>query len=147
MARIAEAVTTKGSTLRGYNFTSLGLMNADGSTFNPAGNISRLDLAVALVRALGSDAEAQSRAGTNVTVVYNGQTLTLTDNAEIPAAMRGYVQLALDKGILQAFYTLEQGPFDFVPTLKARVKANDATTRAFLAYALNNYRGRFITGN
>ncbi len=147
MARIAEAVTTKGSTLRGYNFTSLGLMNANGSTFNPAGIISRLDLAVALVRALGSDAEAQNRAGTNVTVVYNGQTLTLTDNAEIPAAMRGYVQLALDKGILQAFYTLEQGPFDFEPTLKARVKANDATTRAFLAYALNNYRGRFITGN
>jgi serine protease AprX len=146
-ARIAEAVTAKGSTLRGYNFTSQGLMNATGTAFNPTSKINRLDLAVALVRALGSDDEAQSKAGTNVTVVYNGQTLTLTDNAEIPLAMRGYVQLALDKGILQAFYTLEQGPFDFQPTLKARVRVNDATTRAFLAYALNNYRRHFVTGN
>ncbi|MBA2503768.1 MAG: peptidase S8, partial [Pyrinomonadaceae bacterium] len=115
--------------------------------FNPAGNASRLDLAVALVRSLGLDAEAKAKAGSNVTVTYNGQTLVLADNAEIPLALRGYVQIALDKRILQAFYTLEQGPFDFAPTLKARVKPADPTTRAFMAYALDNFRTRFNAGN
>jgi len=61
--------------------------------------------------------------------------------------VRGYVQLALDKGLLQAFFAFEQGPFDFQPVLKARVKANDATTRAFTAYALDNFRQRFTAGN
>ncbi len=122
-------------------------MSASGSTFNPSGNISRLDLAVALVRALGLDSEAKAKAGSTVTVVNNGQQLALTDNATIPAALRGYVQFALDKGILQAYFTLEQGPFDLFPTMKARVKVNDPVTRAWLAYALNNYRQHFVAGN
>lgn len=147
LAAIAEAATARGSNLRDWNFVPNGMMSASGSTFNPAGNISRLDLAVALVRALGLDSEAKAKAGSNVTVTYSGQTLTLTDNADIPSAMRGYVQLALDKGILQAYFTLEQGPFDLQPTLKARVKANDPTTRAWMAYALDHYRARFVAGN
>ncbi|HLM61687.1 MAG TPA: S-layer homology domain-containing protein, partial [Pyrinomonadaceae bacterium] len=146
-AAIAEAVTAKGSNLRDYNFTPDGMMSANGSTFNPTGNVSRLDVAVALVRALGLDAEAKAKAGSLVTVNYNGQTLALTDNAEIPSALRGYVQIALDKGILQAFYTLEQGPFDFAPTLKARVKAGDPMTRGFMAFSLDNYSRRFVAGN
>ena len=117
------------------------------STFNPSGKITRTDLAVALVRALGLDSEAKAMAGSNVTVNYSGQTLTLADNADIPLAMRGYVQIALDKGILQAYFTLEQGPFDLQPTLKARVKPSDPTTRAWMAYALSNYSARFAAGN
>ena len=147
LAAIAEAVTTKGSNLRDWNFGPSGMMSASGSTFNPAGNISRLDLAVALVRALGLDAEAKAKAGSTVTVSFSGQTLVVEDNTDIPLAMRGYVQFALDKGILQAFFTLEQGPFDLQPTLKARVKPNDPTTRAWMAYALDHYRARFVVGN
>jgi serine protease AprX len=104
-------------------------------------------MAVALVRALGLDAEAKQKAGTTVTATYSGIAVPLADNAEIPLALRGYVQLALDKGLLQAFFNFEQGPFDFQPVLKARVKANDATTRAFMAYALDNFRQRFAAGN
>ena len=110
-------------------------------------NTSRLDTAVALVRALGLDDAAKAKAGSIVTAQYNGQTIALADNNEIPSALRGYVQLALDKGLLQAYFALEQGPFDFQPTLKARVRANDATTRAFMAYALDNFRQRFVAGN
>lgn len=144
---IAEAVTASGSTLRDYNFTPAGMMSPIGAIFKGQGEISRLDLAVALVRALGLDTEAKAKAGTNVTVTYSGQTLTLTDNASIPAAQRGYVQFALDKGILQAYFTLEQGPFDPQPTLKARVKPADPVTRAWLAYALDHYRQHFVAGN
>jgi serine protease AprX len=122
-------------------------MTAVGSTFNPLGAATRLDTAVALVRALGLDAEAKAKAGTLVTASYNGQTMVLADNAEIPASMRGYVQLALDRGLLQASFSLEQGAFDLQPVLKARVKANEAATRAFMAYALDNFRQRFAAGN
>ena len=146
-APIAEAVTASGSTLRDWNFTPAGMMSASGSSFNPNGSVSRLDMAVALVRALGLDAEAKAKAGTPVTVTYNGISVTLTDNAEIPSAMRGYVQIALDKGLLQAFFSIDQGPFEFQPTLKARVKPADAATRAFMAFALDNFRQHFVTGN
>jgi serine protease AprX len=151
LAAIAEAVVAKGSTLRDY-FTDGasapdGMMSAAGPSFNPNSTVKRIDIAVALVRALGLDAEAKAKAGSLVTVTYSGQTLVLTDNGDIPPALRGYVQLALDKGILQAFFSLEQGPFDLFPTLKARVKPNDTTTRAFMAYALDNFRSRFATGN
>jgi serine protease AprX len=61
--------------------------------------VSRLEQAVALVRALRLDAQARSRANTNVTV--NGQ--ALVDNAQIPGALRGYVQIAIDRGVMQAF--------------------------------------------
>jgi serine protease AprX len=147
LAPIAEAVTANGSTLRDWNYAPAGMLAAYGSTFNPTANVSRLETAVALVRALGLDAEAKAKAGTVVTASYNGQTFALADNSEIPSAMRGYVQLALDKGLLQAFFNLEQGPFDFQPTLKARVKAGEPTTRAFMAYALDNFRQRFVAGN
>ena len=147
LEQIAEAVTADGSTLRDWNFTPQGMMSANGSSFNPGGLISRLNMAVALVRALGLDAQARALAGTNITVLSNGETLVLADNADIPAAVRGYAQIALDKQILQAFFSLEQGPFDFQPTLKARVKPNNPSTRAFLSFGLDHFRQHFASGN
>jgi serine protease AprX len=145
---IAEAVAANGSTLRDYNFTPAGMMSKPAPRlFKPTLNITRLDLAVALVRALGLDTEAKAKAGADVTVTYNGQTLTLTDNADIPSALRGYVQYALDKGIVQAYFSLEQGPYETQPTLKARVKPADPVTRAWLAFALDHYRQSFVAGN
>jgi len=151
-AAIAEAVTARGSTLRdwytGENSSApAGMMSATSMLFNPNATTSRLDLAVALVRALGFDADAKSKTGSAVTVSYSGQTLTLDDNASIPLALRGYVQDALDRGILQAYFTLTQGPFDPQPTLHASVKPNDPNTRAAMAYALDHYRQHFVAGN
>lgn len=144
---IAEAASANGSTLRDYTFAPKGMITTTGNVFDANGLISRTDVAVALVRALGFDDAAKAKAGQPVTVVYNGQTLTLTDNAEIPSALRGYVQFALDRQILQAYFTLEQGPFDFQPTLKARVKPSDNISRALMAYALDHYRQHFVAGN
>src|SRR6185295_14176519 len=151
-AAIAEAVTAKGSTLRDWytaenSLAPAGMMSANGSNFDPSGVTSRLDLAIALVRALGNDREAKAGAGANVTVTYSGQTLTLEDNADIPAALRGYVQLALDKGILQAQFSMTQGPYDQFPVMHAVVKPNDPNTRAAVAFALDHYRQHFVAGN
>jgi serine protease AprX len=147
LAALAEALTANGSTLRDWNFAPSGVMSASGNSFNPAYFATRLDIAVALVRALGLDNDAKAKAGAVVTANYNGQSISLSDNADIPVALRGYVQFALDKGILQAFFTMEQGPFDFQPKLTARVKPADPTTRAFMAFALDNFRQHFATGN
>jgi len=76
-----------------------GVFGVSGTTFVPAAQVNRLDAAVALVRALRLDKEARAKAGSTVT---SGGT-PLTDNAEIPAALRGYVQVAIDHGLLQAF--------------------------------------------
>jgi serine protease AprX len=147
LAAMAEAAAANGSTLRDWDFTPQGMFPVSGATFNPGNKISRLELAVALVRALGLDSEARAMAGSVVTASHNGQAIPVTDNSDIPAALRGYVQLALDRGILQAYFSLEQGPLDLQPTLKARILPEEPTTRAWTAFALDNFRKHFVAGN
>jgi serine protease AprX len=146
LAAIAEAVTASGSTLRDWDFRPAGMMSASGSLFSPGANATRLDVAVALVRALGLDEAARARAGLPLTVQYSGQTLVVADGDQVPAALRGHVQLALDTGILGATYALEQGPYDLQPRLTARVRPTATLTRAGMAYALDHYRATFASG-
>ncbi|HKY04615.1 MAG TPA: S8 family serine peptidase, partial [Blastocatellia bacterium] len=130
-AAIAEAVTSNGSTLRDLDFTPAGMMTAAGSSFNPSGAVSRVDLAVAFVRALGLDTEAKARAG--ATVTSNGS--PLIDGNQIPAALRGYVQIAIDKGLLEVYpaSVRQIGPGQFEAVPGPRVEPNRAVTRAELA--------------
>jgi serine protease AprX len=140
-------VTADGSTLRDYDFTPGGMIAAHSPSFSPGGAVTRTDLAVALVKALGLDAAAQAKAGSDVTATFNGTTVVVSDNSSIPSALRGYVQIALDKGILNALFSFQQGPNDFEPQLVARVKPTSAVTRSFLAFALDHYRQAFAAGN
>ncbi|HEV2915639.1 MAG TPA: S8 family serine peptidase [Pyrinomonadaceae bacterium] len=146
---IAEAVTSKGSTLRDFYtaenaLAPAGLMSAAGANFNPSGTVSRLDLAVAFVRALGLDAEAKAKAGSPVT--YAGQ--TVIDNGQIPSELRGYVQLAIDKGLLEVYQaSVEQTPLGIVAKPGPRVEPSASITRAALATKLNAFAQRFVAGN
>ncbi len=143
-AALAEAVTTKGSTLRDWNFAPDGLLNASGANFNPTGSISRLDLAVAFIRALGLDAEAKAKAGTNVT----SGGVTLSDNAQIPAPLRGYVQLAIERGFLEVYQAeVRQVGGQFVALPGPRGEPAASVTRAALAAKLNAFAARFAAGN
>jgi serine protease AprX len=141
----AEAATAAGSTLRDWNFAPQGLISASGSNFNPTGTVNRLDLAIAFVRALGLDAEAKARANTAVTTA--GQ--PLVDNASIAGPLRGYVQLALDKGVMEAFPAeLRQiAPGQFVAIPGPRFEPNTVVTRAGLAVKLIAFSQRFAAGN
>jgi serine protease AprX len=141
---IAESLTANGSTMRDFNFVPKGLLSSSGTTFNPLNNISRLDLAVAFVRALGRDDEARALANTNVTI--NGQ--VISDNAQIPGALRGYVQLAINKGLLETFaaQVIQTGPGQFTVLPGPRVEPNNTVTRAALAAKLNQFRQLFTTG-
>ncbi|CAN5386648.1 hypothetical protein BH10ACI1_BH10ACI1_14420 [soil metagenome] len=144
LLNIAEAVTAKGSTLRDYDFVPTGMMSFSGTSFNPTGNVNRLDLAVAFVKALGHDALAKSKANT---VVTSGG-VTLTDNSQIPGALRGYVQVAIDKGLFEAFpaQIIQIAPGQFQALPGPRFEPNTNVTRATLASKLNLYRQLFSIG-
>lgn len=144
LARIAEAVTAKGSTLRGYDFTADGLISASGANFNASGAINRLDLAVAFVRALGHDAQARSLANTNVT----SGGVALTDNAQIPGALRGYVQIAIDKGLFEAFpaQIIQIAPGQFQALPGPRFEPSTTVTRGTFAGKLTLFNQLFSTG-
>lgn len=89
-----------------------GVLGVSGATFGGSAQVNRLEQAVALVRALRLDKEAKALAGMAVTT--GGK--ALTDNADIPSGLRGYVQLALDRGLLQAYPAeiRQVGPGQFV---------------------------------
>ena len=74
-----------------------------------------------------------------MTALYNGTRIPVEDAAEVPAALRGYVQLALDLPVMNARFTLKQGPFDLQPTIKARFKPAVGVTRAAYATYMNHY--------
>jgi serine protease AprX len=144
LLRIAEGVTARGSNLRDYDFVSTGMMSFSGSLFNPVGSVNRLDLAVALVKATGHDADARALAGTTVT--YQGT--PLTDNAQIPASLRGYVQVALNIGLFEAFpaqvIQIAPGQYQVIPG--PRFEPATTVSRARLASKLISFRQLFTTG-
>ncbi|HEY0461761.1 MAG TPA: S8 family serine peptidase [Pyrinomonadaceae bacterium] len=144
LLRIAEAVTAKGSTLRDYDFTPTGALGFSGTSFSPATTVSRLDAAVAFVKALGHDAEARALANTNVT--FNGT--VLSDNAQIPASLRGYVQIAVNLGLFEAYpaeiVQIAPGQYQALPG--PRFEPAAAVTRAGLAGKLVKFNQLFVTG-
>jgi serine protease AprX len=143
LAKIAEAVTARGSSLRDWDFTPTGMMTAGTTTFNPTGDASRLDIAVALVKALGRDLDARTPVAT---VMWQGT--ALSDNAQIPAALRSYVQIALDKGLFEAFpaEVRQIGPGQFLVLPGPRFEPATTANRADFATRLDKYRALFTTG-
>jgi serine protease AprX len=142
---IAEALTVRGATLRDWNFVPQGLISTSGGTFNPTGTVNRLDLAIALVRALGLDAEAKAKA--NTPVMAGGQ--ELIDDPQIPLNLRGYVQIALDRGMVEAFpasvQQLPNGSFQALPG--PRFEPKTLVTRGVMASKLNLFTAQFAAGN
>lgn len=141
---IAEAVTANGSTIRDFNFVPTGLMSFSGTTFNRTGSVNRLDLAVALVKAIGDDATARALAGTTVTA---GGT-ALSDNTQIPSALRGYVQIAIDKGLFEAFpaEVIQVSPGVYQALPGPRFEPTTTVKRGTLAAKLNAFHTLFTTG-
>ena len=141
---IAEYVTARGSTNRDFDFTPTGMMSASGSMFDPNGAATRLDMAVAFVKAIGRDSEARALA--NTTVTFGGT--ALTDNAQIPGSLRGYVQIAINKGLFEAFpaEVRQIAPGQFIAVPGPRFEPASAVTRATLAEKLLLYRQVFNIG-
>ena len=71
------------------------------------------------------------------------------DNGQIPGALRGYVQLAIDKGVMEAFpaEVRQIGPGQYLALPGPRFEPNTLVTRAGLAVKLIGFSQRFAIGN
>ena len=73
----------------------------------------------------------------------------MVDNSQIPADLRGYVQIAIDKGFLEVYPAeiRQIGPGQFQALPGPRVEPNGTLTRGAMAAKLNLFAQRFIAGN
>lgn len=134
----AEAAIAKGAPLRDLGQDDAGVMGLLNGQFRASDSVTRVSLAYSLVQALGLQDQATAFTGP-LTVFHDGQRIPLEDAGAIPAVLRGYVQQALDQGVLNARFTLTQGPFDLQPTLHAWFDPNKAVTRAAYAVAAGRF--------
>ena len=142
-ARYAEAAAQNGSTLRDWDFTPGPTLATNASSFSGNNVVSRFDVATALVRALGRDAEALHLAGTAVKVPYQGALIPVTDANLLAPTQRGYLQLALNRGILVPIIQYNSA----TATYTATAFPTKIITRADLAVALVGFRTLFPLGN
>jgi hypothetical protein len=78
----------------------------------------------------------------------DGQSKPVLDNAQIQSDLRGYVQIAIDKGFLEVAVTsMQQTPTGFMIIPGPKVNPNGTITRAALAAKLNTFAQRFVAGN
>ncbi|WP_261989956.1 S8 family peptidase [Hymenobacter sp. BT190] len=130
---LASSVTAQGAALRDRNYAQNGVMQpVAAGAFGPNQTVTRASLAYSLVQSLGLQNKAQ-QAPSAVTVEVDGRRIPIDDAAQIPAGLAGYVQVALDMNIINAYYTIMQGPYDLQPTLHATFKPAQVVKRADFA--------------
>ncbi len=132
---LTRAVVAPGATLRHFDFSVAGLLDVAGAQFKPNAHLTRLDVAIALVRALGYDAQGRALASAIVTAKDSaGNTVAIADLLDVPASLRGYAQLALDTGFVTPKFT----------SLGAPLFTKEGTvTRAEMAAGVVAYRDFF----
>lgn len=138
LAAYAESASAKGGALKDRVQIQQPVMLSDGGKFRPNDNVSRVELAYSLVQSLGLETEAQAFSG-DITVDYNGQAIPVLDQGDIPAELRGYVQLALDLSIVGVRFNVEQGPFDLQPKLVAYFEPGESISRAEYAVLIGRF--------
>lgn len=130
---IVESATAFGSALRDrlHEFRGVILPMAEGQ-FSPNGKVNRVDVSYSMVQSLGLEPEALALNGQQVTVNFNGQNIPVEDADKIPAGFEGYVQLALNLNLINAFYSLEQRWFQD-PVIHATFRPMENITRGEFA--------------
>jgi serine protease AprX len=134
----AEAVAARGGALRDLTQNQDPVMGTLSGAFKPNDSVTRVSLAYSLVQSMALQNEARAFSGT-LTAFYDGKRIPVEDAASIPASLRGYVQYALDLGLINARFALVQGPFDLQPTLKAYFDPSKTVTRAAFSVAAGRY--------
>ncbi len=138
----AHAAGSPGGSLRDLAHTQAPVIRPQSGAFLPNGGVDRVGLAYSLVQSLALQSQAQAFSG-QVTAVYGSQRIAVEDAGSIPADMRGYVQLALDAGLINARFSLTQGPFDPQPVVHANFHPTAAVTRAEYAVAAGRMSAQF----
>ncbi|KZE69076.1 peptidase S8 [Fictibacillus phosphorivorans] len=139
-----EAVLAKGAALKDVGQTTNGVMLPTANeTFSPDGKVDRLQLAYSMVQALGLEKEAKARSGEAITVQYGNLRVPVKDEGLIPGHLRGYVQVALDLNILNAYFSVSQGPYDLTPQIEAKFDPSKTITRADYAVIITRYYANY----
>ena len=133
-----ESALARGGALRDLAQGQAAVMGTANGSFLPNGNVTRVSLAYSLVQSLALQPQAQAFTG-SLTAFYDGKRIPVDDAAQIAPSLRGYVQLALDQGLLNARFTVTQGPYDLQPTLHAYFDPTKVVTRAAFAVAAGRY--------
>ncbi|MDQ3510767.1 MAG: S8 family serine peptidase [Pseudomonadota bacterium] len=140
LSPFAEAATATGAAQRDLSHRQDGAMGTLDGAFRPDSAVARVSLAYSLVQSLGLQAQAREFSGT-LSVLSNGKRIPVEDTASIPDSLRGYVQLALDQGLINARFTVTQGPFDLEPVLHAYFDPAKPVSRAAYAVAASRLLG------
>jgi serine protease AprX len=138
----AEAVSAAGSSLRDNSHRQAPVLPLQNGRFNSTSAVKRIDLAYALVQAQGLQNSATAFSG-ELTAFFDGRRVPVLDASTIPTHLRGYAQLALDTGVLNARFAVQQGPFDLQPTVVAYFDPNLSVSRAAYAVAAGRYLVQF----
>ncbi len=134
-----NAVTQTGGALKDRAQQQAPVMSASGSTFDPKGKVSKLDVAYSLMQSLGLEGVDSSYDGTNVTATFGDERVVIADQDSIPEGLKHYVQHAIDRGVLGVSFSVEQGPFDLEPTIVAHFSPQELMSRADFAVAMSRY--------
>lgn len=141
-----QAVLAKGAALRDGTQLQKGVMLSKNGTFAGSDAVTRAELAYSLVQSLGLEKEAAEAkpADGKITVQYKDERVPLSDSLSIPEHLKGYVQLALDLNIVNAYFSVSQGSFDLVPTVNASFKPNNAVTRGDFAVMMTRFYAAYM---
>ncbi len=139
-----EATVAKGAAFRDQQHNQNGvIMPKAAGKFAPKDGVTRAELAYSLVQSLGLQKEAEEFDG-QLTVQYNDERIAIADAADVPADLKGYVQLALDLNILNAKFAVTQGPYDLKPKVTATFSPAVKNTRGDFAVAMTRYYNAFL---
>jgi serine protease AprX len=137
---IAQMVTAHGALLFDleHDAKPVSLVDRSRGLFRANADVERQELAYGLIQALGLQKSAEGHSGP-VTAPYEGARIVLSDEERIRPELRGYVQVALDLGILTAkFHVDNSNPLapritaTFEP--QAGITRGDYTLAAIQAY-------------
>ena len=129
-----EAATASGAPQRDLAYVQAGVMGSVNGSFRPDDKVTRVSLAYSLVQAMGLQAQAAQPVD-QLTVLHGSERIAIADASSVPTALRGYVQMALDLGLIPARFALVQGPYDLQPRLTAYFDGGKWVTRADFAAA------------
>lgn len=145
-APFAEAATARGAAMRDTEGILDGVMQLNGSSFDWRSKVNRASLAYSLVQSLGLQGVAEAIGDGPVSVDYMGERIELSDWQDIPADLRGHVQLALDLQMMQAHYSLTQGTYDLQPTVHAAFRPSNHVTRAAYVWHVTRFADSYLGG-
>jgi serine protease AprX len=140
-----EAVLARGAALKDQRNQFKGVMLADNGKFNGTQAVKRYDLAYSIIQSLGleNEAKAANNGPLTVNMTVNGSPIVaeVVDADQIPAGLKGYMQLALDKKM----FVPTNAKYDFATNkLTVEIKPATSVTRADYAKAINAFYADYL---